>query len=188
MTRARVQGDVDEDPDAADVARVLAGDPAAFEGIVRRRGPALFALAYRLCRDRGRAEDMTQEAFLKVFRSLRRWEGRSSFATWATSVALNAYRSHLRSRPWVARALEDEAAAAPGNADRRGEDERAERVRKIVAALPPRYRDALVLFYFAGRDLEQAASVLGVAVGTLKARLHRGRKLVERALAQEGSR
>lgn len=164
------------------MARVLAGDVDAFEGIVRRWQGRLLALALRMCRDRGRAEDMTQEGFVRIFRSLGQWRGRASFSTWLTSVALNAFRSHLRLRPWVARQLElelEELVPSPSAGD---EDPRAERVRRAVAALPALYRDALLAFYFQDQDLEQAARTLGVPAGTLKARLHRGRKLVEDAL------
>jgi RNA polymerase sigma-70 factor (ECF subfamily) len=173
---------VNEDPDAECVERVLAGDPAAFDGIVRRWQDRLFTLAFRLCRDHGRAEDMTQEAFVKVFRSLGQWRRKSAFSTWMTSVALNAYRSHLRLRPWIAQSLDEERAAPPDAPADPGENPLAQRVRRVVSALPGRYRDALTAFYFAEKSLEQAAAILRIAPGTLKARLHRGRALVQRAL------
>jgi RNA polymerase sigma-70 factor (ECF subfamily) len=170
------------DLDDADVARVLAGDVEAFSGIVARWQGRLLALAHRLCRDRGRAEDMTQEAFVKIYRSLDRWSGESSFSTWMTSVALNTFRSHLRLRPWIGLELQEETAARVRADEPASEDERAELVRRAVAALPAKYRDALTLYYFGDRDLEETARVLRVPTGTLKARLARGRQLVERAL------
>jgi RNA polymerase sigma-70 factor (ECF subfamily) len=169
------------DPDSGDAARVLAGDLDAFEGIVARWQGRLFALALRLCRDRARAEDMTQEAFLRAFRSLAQWRGAAAFGTWLMCVALNAFRSHLRLRGWVRQEslaqLQEVATKAPAS-----EPEQADRVRRAVAALPARYRDALTLYYFLDRDVAHAAVVLGVAEGTLKARLHRGRELLRRML------
>lgn len=167
--------------DASDVARVLAGDSDAFEGIVRRWQRPLVNLAWRFCRDRAASEDMAQEAFVKAFRSLRTFKGEAAFGTWLTAIALNAYRSCPRSRgaPLLSLDAERLLTLAPG-APRRLEDaERAEALRRAVLALPARYRDTIVLFYFQDRDLA-TARVLGVAQGTVKARLHRGRELLKR--------
>lgn len=173
------------DPDKSDVARVLSGDTEAFAGIVERWQRPLYQLAWRFCRDRERAEDMTQEAFLRALRSLAQWRAESSFSTWLFALAANAYRSHLRRDPPrlepldAAESLEACASEAPADPEDEGGDER---VRRAVACLPGRYRDALVAFYFRGRDLRQAAELLGLRKGTLKARLHRGRRLLEQLL------
>jgi RNA polymerase sigma-70 factor (ECF subfamily) len=76
------------DADLADVARVLDGDVQAFEGIVRRWQGPLINMAWRYCRDRSRAEDMAQEAFVRAWRGLSHWRRESSFSTWPpTSIA-----------------------------------------------------------------------------------------------------
>src|SRR5208337_2002705 len=85
--------------DQADVERVLAGDISAFEGIVRRWQTPLVNLAYRFCRDRGRAEDMAQEAFLRAFRALGQWRKDAAFSTWLFALATNLYRSELKRIP-----------------------------------------------------------------------------------------
>lgn len=164
------------------VSRVVAGDPAAFDGIVRRWQQRLVGLAWRFCRDRSLAEDMAQEALVKAYRSLARFRGESSFGTWLTAVAVNTYRSRLRSEgpPLVGldstRVLSDR----PGTLERLVDRQRDEAVRRAVLTLPERYRDALVVYYFHEMDLGQAAATLAVAEGTLKARLHRGRELLRR--------
>jgi RNA polymerase sigma-70 factor (ECF subfamily) len=175
----------DADEDAADVARVVAGEAAAFEGIVRRWQGRLLGLAWRFCRDRGVAEDMAQEAFVKAFRSLASFRGDAAFSTWLTAVALNTYRSRLRAEgpPLASLELDAELAAEPGALREMLRHERDEAVRRAVLALPARYRDALVLYYFQEQDLAQAAAILGIAEGTLKARLHRGRELLRRRCA-----
>ncbi|HVO09121.1 MAG TPA: sigma-70 family RNA polymerase sigma factor [Vicinamibacteria bacterium] len=173
------------DPDEADVARVLAGDGGAFEGVVRRWQGRLVSLAWRFCRDRQRAEDLAQEAFVRAFRSLRTFRGESAFSTWLTAIALNVYRSRLRAEGPPLLSLDPGRLlpTSPG-AHRQIEDgERREQVRRAVLALPPRYRDAIVLYYFEERDLREAARILGVPQGTLKARLHRGRELLRRRCA-----
>src|SRR5690349_14971203 len=92
--------------DEAAVDRVLAGDPSAFEGIVRRWQGPLVNLAYRFCRDRGRAEDMAQEAFLRAYRGLARWRREGKFSTWLFALATNLYRSEIRRIPPAAMSLD----------------------------------------------------------------------------------
>jgi len=173
--------------DDADLARVLAGDPEAFEGIVRRWQGRLIGLAWRFCRDRAAAEDMAQEAFLKAFRSLPTFRRESKFSTWLTAVALNTYRSRLRSDGPPLLSLEPTRAisVAPVALADLQEEERMEAVRRLVLTLPARYRDAIVVYYFEERDLAESARVLGIAEGTLKARLHRGRELLKRRGAEK---
>jgi RNA polymerase sigma-70 factor (ECF subfamily) len=172
------------DPDADDVRRVLRGESAAFEGIVKRWQKPLLNLAWRSCRRRELAEDMAQEAFLKIFRSLEDWRADSSFSTWIFAIALNHYRSRLRRTPLEVLGLD----SAREMADPRSEpeaaraDDPAETVRRAVAALPPRYREAIVLYYFGDQDVRGSAAILGVAEGTLKARLARARALLARSL------
>lgn len=175
------------DPDLLDVRRVLAGDLAGFEGIVERWQGPLFNLAYRFVRDRARAEDMAQEAFLQIFKQLARFRGDAAFSTWLFSVALNVYRSALRrqARPAVPlEALTEAADPGPAPYRRLETAEREELVRREVAALPDRYRDALTVYYFNDRDLAETARILAVPEGTAKAWLHRGRKLLERRLGR----
>src|SRR4030095_10854206 len=92
--------------DLADVDRVLAGDPSAFEGIVRRWQGPLVNLAYRFCRDRGRAEDLAQEAFLRAYRALGQWRRQVMFSTWLFAVATNVYRTEIRRIPPAPLALD----------------------------------------------------------------------------------
>jgi RNA polymerase sigma-70 factor (ECF subfamily) len=167
--------------DEALVARVVAGDTAAFEGIVRRWQAPLVNLAWRFCRDRGRAEEMAQEAFLRAFRNLAQFRGDSAFSTWLFALATNLYRTEIRRLPSMPLSLDDiaeppdpriAAATALEQADR------DESLRRAVLALPPKYRDAVLLFYFHEQDVPAAARTLRVPEGTVKARLFRGRELL----------
>ncbi len=85
--------------DEAAIERVLAGDTAAFAAVVERWQGPLVNLAYRFCRDRGRAEDMAQEAFLQAFRRLGSWRRDAAFSTWLFALATNVYRTELRRTP-----------------------------------------------------------------------------------------
>ena len=173
------------DPDRADVKAVLAGDAEAFEGIVQRWQAPLVTLAYRYCRNRGQAEEMAQEAFLRAYRFLNRWKEDAPFKSWLFTVAANVYRSQMRRNrpPEVSLDLLRTFAAGSGSTSILEVDDTNEAVRRAVTRLPGKYRDAVVLFYFQEMDIAQAASTLGIPVGTVKARLHRGRALLERKLS-----
>jgi RNA polymerase sigma-70 factor (ECF subfamily) len=168
------------DEDLADVEKVLAGEIAAFENIVHRWQSPLVNLAYRFCRDRGRAEELAQEAFLRAYRGLGTWRRDAAFSTWMFALATNLYRTELRRIPVRAVPLSD----APEPRDHRAtdgglEDEDRDRaVRLAVFALPPKYREALTLFYFHDMDVHSAARSLGLPEGTVKARLSRGREIL----------
>lgn len=170
--------------DRQDVDRVLAGEVEAFAGIVERWQGPLVQLAYRFSGDRGSAEEMAQDAFVKIYRQLAKWRGEGVFSTWLFAVSLNVYRSWLRRRRPPALPIED-VAEPVADSDVAVEYEGVEiarRIRAEVRELPERYRDALTLFYFHEMSVESAAASLGMPPGTLKSLLHRGRKLLEERL------
>ena len=173
-----------EEEDAAVVDRVLAGDVEAFAGIVRRWQVPLVTLAFRFCRDRDQAEDMAQAVFVKTFRSLGQWRRDAAFSSWLFALAANVYRSELRRKQLLVFPLDAvrDAIRADASVSADISAEREESVRTEVAALPAKYRDVLVLFYFHQMDVYETARSLGLVVGTVKARLHRGRKLLRRRL------
>jgi RNA polymerase sigma-70 factor, ECF subfamily len=166
--------------DQADVQRILAGDVSAFEGIVRRWQSPLINLAFRFSRDRGRAEEMAQEAFLRAYRALGGWRKDAAFSTWLFALATNLYRSELKRIPVRTVSLDNaaELGAARAGVGRLEDEDRDRAVRRMVLALPPKYRDALVLFCFHDMDVPAAAQSLGLPEGTVKARLSRGREIL----------
>lgn len=172
------------DEDLEDIERVLAGDAGAFEGIVRRWQGPLVNLAYRFCHDRGRAEDLAQEAFLRAYRALPQWRRDARFSTWLFALATNVYRTQLRRIP--ARSHPLDGIPEPGvgaTAHRDLESAARDRViRQAVDRLPPRYREPMILFYFHNRDVAAVASGLHLPVGTVKARLSRGRDMLKKKL------
>jgi len=173
--------------DEADVDRVLAGDLSAFKGIVRRWQGPLVNLAYRFFRDRGRAEEMAQEAFLRAFRGLAQWRKEAAFSTWLFALATNLYRTELRKIPaGVAVPLDDVAEPRDSRPPDGGFEsvDRDRRVRRAVSALPAKYREALLLFYFHEMNIPAAAQSLGLPEGTVKARLSRGREILRKKLAR----
>ncbi len=172
------------DQDSVDVRRVLEGDVSAFEGIVRRWQRPLINLAFRFCRDRQTAEEMTQDALMLIYRKLHKFRGDSTFPTWIFAVSLNLYRSSLRRKSLQVESIDNLAEIAGGRVPhlQLEQDEREELLRRAVAALPGRYRDAVIVYYFREMDLTDTAAILGVPEGTAKAWLHRGRKILRRKL------
>lgn len=166
--------------DRRDALRVLAGDASAFEGIVRRWQSPLINLAYRFCRDRARAEEMAQEAFLRAYRNLASWRQQSAFSTWLFALATNLYCSQIRRLPPLTLPFEEAPEPADPHRFDLGIEERHERaiVRKAVDSLPAKYREALTLYYFHEMDVPAAAASLGLPEGTVKVRLFRARSLL----------
>lgn len=180
--------------DRTDLARVRAGDVEAFGAIVRRWQTPLINLAYRFCGDRGRAEEMAQEAFLRAYRGLDGYRGDAAFSTWLFALATNLYRTEIRRIPPRTIALED--AQEPRDPFSMSEAhelrDRDLAIRRAVLGLPAKYREAILLFYFHEMDVTAAAESLNLPEGTVKARLHRGREMLRAklprllALAPEG--
>lgn len=175
---------MENDQDMADVHRVLEGDLSAFENIVRRWQNPLVNLAFRFCRDRQRAEELAQDAFLQIYRQLPNFRGEAAFSTWLFAVSLNLYRSSVRRKLLPTDSLDALAELAGGRIPyvQIEQQEREELVRRAVAALPPPYREAVIMFYFKEMDLAETARILGAPEGTVKAWLHRGREILRRKL------
>lgn len=173
------------DDDAVAARRVLGGDIDAFESIVARWQGPLVNLAYRYCRSRGEAEEMAQEAFMKVFQGLGKWRQDSRFSTWIYAVASNHYRSAMRRQRPIWADLDKVEELLPGG-DRAAEVDaasQAEAVRRAVASLPAKYRDVTILYYFQDQDLRETSRIVKLPHGTVKARLHRARRMLETKLA-----
>ena len=170
------------DADLADVERVLGGDVQAFEGILRRWQGPLVNMAWRYCRDRGRAEELAQEAFLRAWRGLGGWRREGSFSSWLFALAANVFRSDLKRFPTVDVPMDEiaEPASAATQHHELAAQLNADAVRRAVLALPLRYREPVILFYFHEMDVSAAAGTMGLPEGTVKARLSRARALLRR--------
>jgi RNA polymerase sigma-70 factor (ECF subfamily) len=168
--------------DASDVAAVLAGDSERFEAIVLRYQRPLIRYAMRFTDDRSTAEDMAQDALVACYRSLHSWRAESQFSTWLFALALNVYRSRLRRMQPLLVPLDEAMLVDTGAEQRSSDEQQASLVRRAVTWLPAKYRDALVTFYFRDADLAESAHILGIPQGTMKARLHRARRMLAERL------
>ena len=168
--------------DATLVRQSLAGDVAAFESLYRSHVGRVHGAILRLVgMDRARAEELTQDAFVRAWQKLSGFRHESAFSTWLYRLGVNTALMDLRGKHEEVAAPDDELEFAAGGevpfcAGERGDLERA------VAKLPPRARAVLVLHDVEGWKHEEIANELGMAVGSSKAQLHRARGLLRRAL------
>ena len=176
------------DDDAALVRAFLAtGRVEHFESLVARHRQNVFRVAIAVLgpgRD-SYAEDVTQEVFVRVFRKLHEFEGRSTFSTWLYRIAYNRALDHaraLRSRP------EAELAIDPPARREAGDPLRDRLLAGSIATLPTELRTTVHLHYWLGHTVSEIAGMLGVPEGTVKAWLFRSRFLLARALTKKGVR
>lgn len=183
--------------DAELIDACLRKEAAAWEEIVSRFRRKVFHIAYKFTGRHAEAEDLTQEIFLKVFRSLDKFHRDADFSTWLGSVArhycIDHYRASKREREVLVEDLLafDHAPASSGNPQRALED-RAVRglVRRGLDQLAPKLREAVVLRDLQGLSYQEMAERLGLPEGTVKSRINRGREELVRRLrkAQQPSR
>ena len=171
------------DPTEMLVARARRGDASAFEELYRLHHRRIYALALRMIREPGRAEELTQDAFVEAWRSLSSFRGESAFGTWLHGLAARVVLKGMRTdRRWEERNEAAADLAAYLSEARRSLPETGLALEKAIASLPDGARAVLVLHDVEGYRYEEIARLLGVALGTVKAQLHRARKLVMEAL------
>ncbi len=175
MTTAAALGpSVDVPPDVVDRAR--RGDQEAFAAVIRHYDPGLRALAYRLLGDRDLMDDALQEAYVKAFRGLPRFRGRSRLGTWLYRIVYNACLDELK-RPGRRRSVPyEDVGDAPGPPTDPGEAvARRADLAEALARLAPDERAAVLLVDAQGFDYREAARILDVPEGTVASRLSRAR-------------
>jgi len=173
------------DPDEALLVRIADGDPAAVRALVGRKLPRILGLAQRMLGDPVEAEDVAQEAFIRVWRQAPKWRpGVARFDTWLHRVALNLCYDRLRRRREL---VTDSPPERPdeGPAPDRGlmAQDTGQRVNLALGRLPDRQREAIVLCHYQEMGNIEAAGVMGVTVEALESLLSRGRRSLRAALA-----
>lgn len=156
------------------IALFSVGDPSAFEELVRRHEQRTYNLCLRMLGKPEDARDATQEAFLAALKKLSSFRGDARFSTWLHRVAVNACFDILRRRQ---RRPEDELPEEPGPAPGDLAEEAAEAldVREALLKVPEDFRVVLILHDVQDVGYDEIAQTLGIPIGTVKSRLHRGR-------------
>ncbi|HUF27653.1 MAG TPA: RNA polymerase sigma factor [Gemmatimonadaceae bacterium] len=166
------------------MALAAAGDRRAFERLYRTHVNRIFSLCARMSGDRTRAEELTQDVFVRAWEKLALFRGESAFSTWlhrlAVNVVLNARKTDGRNRTRF-EPVDEEGADAPVARLHFAPGEMMD-LEAAVAKLPPGARRVFVLHDVEGYKHEEIAEMFGVTVGACKAQLHRARMLLRRSL------
>jgi len=170
----------------------LSGDQTAWEEIVRQHRRKVFNVAYKFTGRHGEAEDLTQDVFLKIFKSLHTFDRRANFQTWLISVSRNLcidhYRSVRKERETIDRGVDaaDLTPAAPGQSALQAleQRDRVELLRKAMAELAPSLRTAVMLRDIQELSYQEIADHLQLPEGTVKSRINRGRTELARQVEQ----
>jgi len=186
------------DEESAFVGELRAGSEDAFAYLLTVYQNPVFNLIWHIVENQADASDVLQDVFIKVFKNIKGFNGGSSLRTWIYRIAVHEASNHRRS--WIRRhwrepiSVDDTqspsaaAAAEVASSERRPDQvfeqaEREEVVKQALASLAPPYRTVVVLREVEGLPYEEIAQVLGLAEGTVKSRLLRGRELLRRKLA-----
>jgi RNA polymerase sigma-70 factor, ECF subfamily len=165
------------------VERARRGDAQAFEDIYRRSVGRIYALCLRMVRDSQSAEELTQDVFVRAWQRLESFRGESRFTTWLHRLAVNVVLQEGRSKG--RRESREEVMADPELYGRRGREEtpglRLD-LERAIAALPEGARTVVVLRDVYGYKYDEIAEMQGVALGTVKAQIHRARRMIRERL------
>ncbi len=183
-------GEATEASDVSDerlLQAAAAGDRSAFARLLPRHLPRILALAQRLLGSRAEAEDIAQETMLRLWRKAPFWKRDGpAVSAWIYAVALTLCRRAWRRRGPPTSALEEDLVdSSPSPAEAAEHRERARRLREALARLPPRQREALVLFYDHGLAMNEIGETMGIGVHAVESLLARGRARLRRELREE---
>lgn len=174
------------------VKRVRNGEKAAFRELVERYQRKVFSIAFGMVNNREDAMDLSQDAFLKVYHNLDRFEGSSSFYTWLYRIVVNVCIDHIRRTGKKVQVDYDDAIMRDVSVDgedrirpsilgvdpvkAQGRKELLEQIRRALDELSPIHKEAIVLRELEGLSYQEMAEVMGVSKGTVMSRLHHARK------------
>jgi len=184
-----VAGSVDvgqtADTDLAFVRRVQEGDVSAFDQLILKYRERLFSIIYNMTSNREDAADLTQEAFIKAFRSINRFKAKASFFTWLYRIAVNATLTHLKKNRMRRFFSFENINEEVGHSDiveilaERTNSEKSallhelqEKLNEALHKLSPKHRAVVVLFEIEGLSHHEISEVVGCSVGTVRSRLH----------------
>ncbi len=174
------------------VAQVLKGEKTAFGDLIRRYEKQVYSFAYNLTNNKDDAQDFAQEAFIKIYKNLHKYDKSKPFFPWMYKVATNVCYSKLKQiKPKVSEvSLEKVIEFSPLIPDRATSPEEYSQTREIqrlvnqaIAELPEKYRVPLVLKYLEDMSYKEISENMEIPVSTIETRLYRGRALLQKRLA-----
>ena len=184
-TEAQRQGkDRERDPNEGElIERAKQGDAQAFQALYDKHKRRVYSLCLRMTANTAEAEDLTQEAFLQLYRKIATFRGESAFSTWLHRLSVNVVLMHLRKKSLPVVSLEE---TTQGEEDTPKKDFGAEdlalagsidrlQLQKAVDDLPPGYRTIFVLHDIEGYEHNEIATIVGCSIGNSKSQLHKAR-------------
>ncbi|MFH1502427.1 MAG: sigma-70 family RNA polymerase sigma factor [Candidatus Eisenbacteria bacterium] len=188
----------ERDPKAIDREKVKAaqaGDRDAFDFLVEKYKDIVYAVAYRFAHDPDLALDLAQDSFIRAYRGIKSFKGRSSFSTWLYRVTMNTCIDYTRrkARSVDAQTVPEEVAEyvgvepivarGPRSPDSQAlSGELGEKIQEAIEALPEYHRSVFVLYEIEGMSYKEIAEVVGCSIGTVMSRLHYARKKLQKML------
>jgi RNA polymerase sigma factor (sigma-70 family) len=185
----------DRQADLKTIRRCKRGEEAAFAEILARYRSAIYNLCWRMVRNDEDAHDLAQEVFIKVFRLLDRYDEQYAFSSWLFRIATNHCIDHLRRQRLRFLSVERDGGAGDEEAEMQipsdgpqpdvvlQRREALERLEEVIADLPPHYRVITLLRHDQQLSYEEIAETLQLPLGTVKARIHRARNMIQQMLA-----
>lgn len=165
-----------------DIALAAAGDRLAFERLYRQHSNRVFSLCARMVSDRGEAEELTQDVFVRAWEKLSLYRGESAFSTWLHRLAINLVLNHRKALARRRGRELDDQEQIDGRAGPSVHPGIRMDLEQAIGTLPPGARRVFVLHDVEGYKHEEIADLLGVTAGGCKAQLHRARRLLRKAL------
>ena len=175
--------------DTAFIRRCLTGQVEAYGALVDRYSARIVNLAFAMIGDRHEAEDVAQEAFVRAYRGLSRFQRKAKFSSWLYQIALNLCKDRLKAKSRHARTADDEQLAAvdgdPRDQAPRAviEDELSDKMREAIQKLPVLYRESFILRHLQGMEYDVVASITGVPADTVRVRAYRAREMLRETLS-----
>ncbi|MDR1239614.1 MAG: sigma-70 family RNA polymerase sigma factor [Treponema sp.] len=171
------------DEDRLIVSQIIAGQKELFRLLVERHERAVYGMGLSFFRNADDASDFVQEVFLKVYRSLSRFEGRSRFSTWLYKIAYNTAVNGVNRQKEYRSLAEEETVRDEDTPERRLLRSAArEAVLTALKALPERYRICVDMFFFYDRSYQEIETITGYPVNTIKSHVFRAKKLLREKL------
>ena len=180
--------------DSALIKHALAGDQKAFYKLRLKYYDAIFKLVNRMIRNREEVEDLTQEAFIKAFTSLKRFDNQYSFSTWLYKIATNNSIDHIRKKKLQTFSINKpiESEESDYSFELHGTDlepdqeliasQREKMLNEAMKSLPPKYRQVILMRHVEEKEYQEIAKTLKLPLGTIKAHIFRARELLYKQL------
>lgn len=165
-----------------------AGEPGSYdiETLMRQYGNDVLRTAYSYVNDKSAAEDCFQEAFIKAYKNLQNFRGESSIKTWLIRITVNVCKDYLKSAyqkhvvPMME--FEEDAIVSENDFEEVENKDRNRQILEAVNSLPEHYREVIMCVFYNEMSIEEAATALGTAAGTVKSRLHRAKEQLKNKL------